>query len=146
MLSRREFIQGSIVASAALGLDRLRSPAIGRTNGPTLQPPLTPFRDALRLPPVLRPQQQTGEGPALLSIRLRAGSQQLHSDLPPTPLWGYEGCFPGPTIEVRRGQQVRVEYINDLPADGEFPVTAVVAPNGTQGRAGRDGRAPDPIV
>jgi len=81
-----------------------------------------------------------------LTIRLRAATQRLHSELPPTPFWGYEGCLPGPTIEVRRGQRLRVEYVNDLPADGDFPVPAVVAPNGTQNRPGRDGRAADPNV
>lgn len=39
---------------------------------------------------------------------------------------------------MSRGQRLRVEYINDLPADGDFPVTAVVAPDGTQNRPGRD--------
>jgi spore coat protein A len=145
MLSRRRLIQGSIVAGAALGLDRLRTPEVAMANAGALQPPLTPFKDPLRLPPVLRPRQ-TPEGPSSLSIRLRAFSQRLHSELPPTPLWGYEGCSPGPTIEVRRGQRLRVEYINELPADGDFPVTAVAAPNGTQNRPGRDGRPPNPLV
>jgi spore coat protein A len=86
------------------------------------------------------------DGSTSLSIRLSAGSQRLHSELPPTPFWGYEGCLPGPTIEVHRGQRLRVEYINDLPADGEFPVTVVVAPDGTQNRPGREGRPQDPSV
>jgi FtsP/CotA-like multicopper oxidase with cupredoxin domain len=107
--------------------------------------PLTPFKDPLRLPTVLRPQE-TRDGHASLSIRLRAASQRLHSELPPTPFWGYEGALPGPTIEVQRGQRLRVEYFNDLPANDDFPVTAVVAPMGTQNRPGRDGRVTEANV
>jgi spore coat protein A len=146
MLSRRQFVQASILASAALGLELMLDEAAAGAQGPGLSPPLTPFKDPLTLPPVLRPTE-TGEGAASLTIRLRAGSRSLHSELPATPFWGYEGCLPGPTIEVQRGQRLRVEYINDLPADGEFPVTAVVAPEGKQqNRAGREGRPPEPMV
>jgi FtsP/CotA-like multicopper oxidase with cupredoxin domain len=139
MLSRRQFIQASVVAGAALNLDRLSAADAVAVAGPEHQMPLTPYKDLLRLPPVLRPQE-TRDGPASLSIHLRAASQRLHSELPPTPFWGYEGSLPGPTIEVQRGQRLRVEYVNDLPADAEFPVTAVVAPKGTQNRPGREGR------
>jgi FtsP/CotA-like multicopper oxidase with cupredoxin domain len=145
MLSRRQFIQTSIATGAVIGLDRLYGPAAMAEN-PKLQMPLTPFKDPLRLPPVLRPQEMR-DGLSSLMIRLRAGSQRIHSELPPTPFWGYEGCLPGPMIEVQRGQRVRVEYVNDLPADGGFPVTAVMAPKGPQqNRPGREGRPVDANV
>ncbi|RSN55646.1 copper oxidase [Actinomadura sp. WAC 06369] len=51
---------------------------------------------------------------------------RLHSQLPPTTLWTYEGHFPGPTIEVRRGSRLRVAWSNDL--DGTVPLVAVRAP------------------
>jgi FtsP/CotA-like multicopper oxidase with cupredoxin domain len=145
MLSRRQFVRASVVAGAAISLDRFAVAGISTAERPEIQPPLTPFKDPLRIPPVLRPQERP-DGPASLTIRLRAAAQRLHSELPPTPFWGYEGCLPGPTIEVRRGQRLRVEYVNDLPADEGFPVPAVVAPNGTQNRPGREGRVADPGV
>jgi spore coat protein A len=40
--------------------------------------------------------------------------QQLHQDLPPTTLWGFEGLYPGPTIEVTRDVPITVRWINDL--------------------------------
>jgi len=52
---------------------------------------------------------------------------RLHSELPPTDVWTYEGHLPGPTIEVRRGQHVRVEWINALPVRRPYPVTAFTA-------------------
>lgn len=32
-----------------------------------------------------------------------------------TPIWGYDGVFPGPTIEARRGSPLRVTVRNELP-------------------------------
>ncbi|AUG80788.1 hypothetical protein CFP65_6120 [Kitasatospora sp. MMS16-BH015] len=68
---------------------------------------LTKFADPLPVPPVLRPGTE-------LTVRLLPAEQRLHSELPPTPLWTYEGSFPGPTIEVRRGQRLRVAWQNQL--------------------------------
>jgi spore coat protein A len=70
---------------------------------------------------------------------MRATQAQLHSELPPTPLWTYDGHFPGPTIEVRRGRKLRVTWRNEI--DDAFPVTAVELQNATTG-PGRDGAQP----
>src|SRR5262245_27611865 len=35
-----------------------------------------------------------------------------------TTLWGYDGRYPGPTFDVRRGEPVNVRWINALEADG----------------------------
>src|SRR3954470_16320455 len=103
MLSRRQFVQASIATGAALALERLRQAGVVfAADGPQTQPPLTPFKDQLSIPPVLRPSQMN-DGVASLRIRLRAASMRLRSEHPPTPLWGYDGCAPGPTIEVNRG-------------------------------------------
>ena len=68
---------------------------------------LTKFADALPIPPTILP------GPEL-TVRLVSADVRLHSELPPTPMWTYGGCFPGPTIEVRRGQRLRVAWENRL--------------------------------
>ncbi|MEV7091747.1 multicopper oxidase domain-containing protein [Amycolatopsis sp. NPDC051045] len=51
---------------------------------------------------------------------------RLHSQLPETTLWTYEGQFPGPTLEVRSGQRLRVAWSNDL--TGPIPLVAVRVP------------------
>jgi spore coat protein A len=71
---------------------------------------------------------------------MRPAQVQLHSELPPSEVWTYEGSLPGPTIEVSRGQRVQVEWINAIPADQPYPVTAVTAPDGSQNEPGRSGR------
>jgi len=49
--------------------------------------------------------------------------QKVHRDLLPTPIWGYNGMWPGPTIEVRSGTPVRIQYHNDaLPTTHPLPV------------------------
>lgn len=103
---------------------------------------LTKFRDPLQIPPVLRPSP--GQ---LLTVRMRAVDARLHSELPPTRVWAYNGSFPGPTIEVRRGERLRVAWQNEL--TGSYPVTAVEVPNGIPGATpgpGRDGAPALPDV
>jgi spore coat protein A len=77
---------------------------------------------------------------------MRPAHRQLHSDLPPSEVWTYEGSLPGPTIEVSRGQHVQVEWINALPADQPYPITAVTAPDGSQNEPGRSGRPANQTV
>ncbi|GIF05166.1 multicopper oxidase family protein [Actinoplanes siamensis] len=105
---------------------------------------LVPFTDPLRIPPLLRPRPDTSE---LLTVSARPVWVRLHSALPRTLVWAYEGSFPGPTIEVRRGQRLRVAWRNDL--SGNYPVVAVQVPNGTPSpsdRPGREGADPIPEV
>jgi spore coat protein A len=100
---------------------------------------LTKFKDCLRVPPILRPHQADDQR-YRLRIHMRPAQVQLHSELPPSEVWTYEESMPGPTIEVSRGQHVQVEWINAIPADQPYPVTAVTAPDGSQNEPGRSGR------
>lgn len=72
------------------------------------------FTDPLRrLTTVRLDQTPTGE-PVELVVTLRDAELPLHSTLPPTRLWTYDGLYPGPAIEVRRGQRVSVTWRNEL--------------------------------
>jgi len=57
---------------------------------------------------------------------MRAGTHRFHRDLPESPIWGFDGGLPGPTIEAERGQPMSVEWRNEL--DGPFPVVVTTAP------------------
>lgn len=85
---------------------------------------LTPFLDPLPMPPVVRPVR-TGNVHSL-TIPMVNATVRLHSQLPPTEVWSYGGVVPGPTIEVRRGQRLRVAWTNRL--KGTVPVTAIEVP------------------
>jgi spore coat protein A len=86
---------------------------------------LTPFKDPLRIPPTLSPS-----GKNVTDISIVAKRVRLHSQLPSTPMWTFEGHFPGPTIEARSQQRIRIAWTNEL--TGTSPVKAVWAgPPGT---------------
>jgi spore coat protein A len=71
--------------------------------------PLVPFVDALPVPQRLVAPEHQGR----LTIRMRSSAHRFHRDLPESPIWGYDGTVPGPTIEVERGQPVTVEWRNE---------------------------------
>ncbi|MFI8185234.1 multicopper oxidase domain-containing protein [Actinacidiphila glaucinigra] len=85
---------------------------------------LTPFEDELPIPPTLKPSSRDTTEVRLVEKKIR-----LHSQLPATRMWTYEGYFPGPTIEARRGQRFRLAWRNEL--TGTSPVKGVfVEPEG----------------
>jgi len=75
---------------------------------------LQPFIDPLPVPPVAQPISGEPGGEAHYEIAITEQFQQLHSELPPTRVWGYNGLYPGPTIEAWRDETVTVTWINDL--------------------------------
>ena len=113
-----------------------------KSTGPTS---LTKFKDCLRVPPTLRPQIKADQQ-YILRVHMRPARVQLHSELPPSEVWTYEGSLPGPTIEVSRGQRLQVEWINAIPEDQPYPITAVTAPDGSQNEPGRSGRPANSTV
>jgi len=90
-----------------------------------VMPDLQPFADELKLPPVLAPVSDDGRS-VLYRVTMKNGMKRLHSQLPAdTPFWGYEGLYPGPTIDVPRDREVAVTFLNDLapPPDPDNPRT-----------------------
>ncbi|WP_243769701.1 multicopper oxidase domain-containing protein [Amycolatopsis acidicola] len=85
---------------------------------------LTKFLDPLRVPPVLRPHLWWKQED--LTVTMRRTRVRLHSQLPETEVWAYDGQFPGPTIEVRGGKRLRVNWANEI--EGRMPLVAVQGP------------------
>ncbi|HEV8337190.1 MAG TPA: multicopper oxidase domain-containing protein [Candidatus Polarisedimenticolia bacterium] len=80
---------------------------------------LTPYLDALPIPPIATPTSGTVGGAATYTITMREFEQQLHSQLPPTRVWGYHDgvsamSTPGPIIVARTGMPVTVNWVNDI--------------------------------
>jgi FtsP/CotA-like multicopper oxidase with cupredoxin domain len=107
--------------------------------------PLTPFVDKLAIPP-----RHVITEPTRLTIALETTTHRFHRDLPPSRVWGYDGSVPGPTIEVRRGIPLEVQWENRL--SGMLPVVVTVAPDyaadgiPAQCLPGRSGGALDPAA
>jgi hypothetical protein len=81
---------------------------------------LTPFVDALPIPPLAQPVTGSPGGAASYEMTMTEIAQQLHRDLAnPTTVWGYDdgtnpAFHPGPTILASVGQPVQVTWKNDL--------------------------------
>lgn len=113
MWSRRRVLGagGGLVASLPL-LPRVAQSHGNMPSWPR-SPALRKFVDALpQLPPLTTDRRH--DGSRLYEIAARAVQQQLHRDLPATPLWAYGGQFPGPTLEVKRGQRIFVRWTNEI--------------------------------
>ncbi|EGD78787.1 hypothetical protein PTSG_01763 [Salpingoeca rosetta] len=75
---------------------------------------LEPFVDALPIPHVAQPYEGRAGGKAKYIFTIDEIQQKLHRDLPPTTLWGYNGMFPGPTLEAWTNDPVTVTWVNNL--------------------------------
>jgi spore coat protein A, manganese oxidase len=79
------------------------------------------FVDALPIPEVLKPDS-VGPGYSYYEIEMRRGLHRFHKYFPVTQIWGYNGTYPGPTIETDRHNSVYVKWINKLPSKHFLPV------------------------
>jgi spore coat protein A len=126
-------VSGAVWGRWAARLRAARSPAAEPQHAVQTEhahvPALQAYADPLPIPPVIRP----GASDEIVHLRMRSCRQRVHRDLPPTRLWGYDGRWPGPTIEVRRGQQLRVQWINELPTKHFLPIDPTI--HGAHGHA-----------
>src|ERR1700733_4316736 len=78
---------------------------------------LKKYVDALPIPERARPLSK-----GHYRIVMREFQAKIHRDLPPATFWGYDGMSPGPTFEVRSGEAISVEWVNNLPTKHLLPV------------------------
>jgi spore coat protein A, manganese oxidase len=104
--TRREFlaITSSAIASHAL---RARGTSVRSREQPAKR-----FQTILPFPPVLRPTQADTTTDFYDIVQREALAELLPGKK--TPIWGYEGMFPGPTIKVQKGRRTAVRHINKL--------------------------------
>jgi len=90
---------------------------------------LIPFADALSIPEVLHASshEEDEDSCQQLSITMNNAEAKLHSSLPPTQVWGYNNQYPGPTIEVRRGEKINVNWIHQI--KNNLPYATTLAPD-----------------
>jgi spore coat protein A, manganese oxidase len=112
-------------------------PMAQRTSAAMLAAPKVPlinpaslarFVDPLPIPPKARVAGQRTHAAypdrplPYYRVEMRAFKARLHRDVPPTPLWGYDGLFPGPTFETQRGEPLLIEWANALPSQHFLPI------------------------
>jgi spore coat protein A, manganese oxidase len=153
-ITRKGFLKLGLVAGGAglaLSSGASASPPGGRGNATTgnllrskAQLP-KPFMIPLFVPPVLKPVRTNSwargaRAPTdYYEITHKEGKAEILPGLT-TALWGYDGIFPGPTIESRSGRKIVVRYHNELPV----PVTTHL--HGGRTPPGSDGYPTDLIL
>jgi spore coat protein A, manganese oxidase len=86
---------------------------------------LSKFVDELPSPPILKPLWKD-QFYRYYEVNMTEFKQSLHRELNDTTVWGYEGSYPGPTIEVESGEKVFIKWINNLPDKHLLPVDYTV--------------------
>jgi spore coat protein A, manganese oxidase len=124
--NRRNFLKQCLAAVPAFVLGRGKSALAVEGAADPLPKYRTPatldrYIDPLPFPKRIAPYESSN-GVDHYRVRMLEFTQQLHSQLPPTRLWGYEGQYPGPTFEALRGRAIEVEWENRLPARHIFAV------------------------
>jgi FtsP/CotA-like multicopper oxidase with cupredoxin domain len=112
-MTRRQLIRLGLAGGAAAALPGL-STACGSA-GSLLRSAARlpePFTTPLPVPSVLEPVRRDA-GTDYYEITQRAGQVGILPD-GPTAVWGYNGCFPGPTVESRSGRRTLVTHRNEL--------------------------------
>jgi spore coat protein A, manganese oxidase len=150
--TRKEFLKLGLVGGAGLALSSGTSAASpwarARTTGNLLRSKAQlpkPFTLPLLVPPVLKPVRtdswaRGARAPTkYYEITHKEGKAEILPGLT-TTLWGYDGIFPGPTIESRSGRKIVVRYHNELPV----PVTTHL--HGGRTPPGSDGYPTDLIL
>lgn len=117
-MKRRDFIKlGGVGTLAATGLlvplgGRLSAKAASTLADADFPRPYTlPFRR----PSVLAPYGTRPDGTLLYSVTARREDARILPRLT-TPIHGYNGQFPGPTIDVEQGTRIALRVRNGLPA------------------------------
>jgi len=122
MLSRRRLLKRGLTSAAALTLTKTL-PAMQQAMASPSQVRsgvrLKRYVDPLPIPPVIRATGKPGE---VIDVEMRQFQQKVHRDLPPTTLWGYNGCWPGPTIEAESNKPLSISWVSKLPTTHLLPI------------------------
>jgi len=130
VITRRKFLHSSGWATTAVLMNQL--PAFAHplaAQAATLDPnTLAKFVDPLPIPAIAQPSRHE-PSPADPTVKipyyrqaLRAFEMKVHRDLPPTHMWGFGATCPGATFDVRSGQEILVQWANELPQKHFLPI------------------------
>lgn len=139
-MDRRTLLKVGALAgvAAALPVEKLSRAFTGTARAadpaPALEIPR--FTLPLRVPTVLRPTRRTHDADYYDVTMRRA--RQLIVPGTRTPIWGYEGTFPGPTIVARRGRLVVIRQTNRLPEPSAVHLHGGNVPSESDGIPGQE--------
>src|ERR671917_454132 len=136
-ISRREFLKLGLMGGTALVMpfgasacSSLSDDLTGNVLSSKVRLP-GPFRVPLPIPPVLEPTA-SGAHADYYEVTQKVGRAEILPGLR-TEVWGYEGIFPGPTIETRIGRRIVVRQRNELPVPVSVHLHGGVTPPESDG-------------
>jgi spore coat protein A len=115
-ISRRRFLKMGLMGAAglALPLGTLSIPVSRLAASASVRSPsVEPFTVPLPTPPILKPVR-TSSDTDFYEMTQKTGKQEILPGLK-TEVWGYDGIFPGPTVETHSGRKVAIRQWNELP-------------------------------
>ncbi|MGG2074583.1 multicopper oxidase [Lysinibacillus irui] len=81
------------------------------------------FVDELPKPVVAKPKYCRGQQKNdYYELVMMEGEHRFHKHFPKSLIWGYNGLYPGPTIEATKDKTIYVKYKNQLPLQHFLPV------------------------
>ena len=119
--SRRKFMQNGfgslalVCTFAAPSSLRGSSVTTSAARRAQARSPFTPFQRDLPIMPELKPVS-TRQGADVYDVDIREGLAEILPGFQ-TPIYGYDGVYPGPTIRARKGRAAIVRQKNRLPFD-----------------------------
>lgn len=117
MSNPRDIGRRSVLKASGTALGLVGASPIHTERAVAESPDLAKYVQPLPIPDVREPNG-TREGADYYEIPVREFSERLHPDLPETTLWGFDGQFPGPIIQVRRDDPIKVRFDNShLPTE-----------------------------
>ena len=84
------------------------------------------FVDLLPKPKIATPlkinKEENTYNRACYNISMEETTHKFNKFFPPTTVWGYDGLYPGPTIEAKKDTPIYVKWTNNLPEKHLLPV------------------------
>ena len=90
---------------------------------PTDPATIPKFVDELPKPVTAKPKYYKGQQRKnYYELKMMQAEHSFHKDFPKSIIWGYNGLYPGPTIEATKDKSIYVRYKNQLPLNHFLPV------------------------
>ncbi len=92
---------------------------------PTDPTTIPKFIEPLPIPEILKPTHQcdpSKKNDIFYHVKMMEAKHRFHVLFPLTTIWGYNGTYPGPTLQVEKDVHVKVKWENRLPMEHFLPV------------------------
>ncbi|MEV5965068.1 multicopper oxidase domain-containing protein [Kribbella sp. NPDC051952] len=133
-MKRRDVLKLGLLAGAAAAVPAERLTGAFAQRAVAAGPPVQLFDTPLVVPPVLKPKYSIA-GTDYYDVTIKPAVQEILPGLR-TPIWGYDGIFPGPTIKTRRNRPIVVRQRNKLPGESAVHLHGANVPSSSDGLPG----------